>query len=154
MATTLTTVEVADTSTAGPPTDGAMEEIPFVPASLRQAPKTEVIEDSIIIVGRRQKKRKRTKIAGVGGEDNSEKSSTSVVMTKAESDVVPFDFANAPNILDDSSGDHSEQEENGKAGKRKRPKKGSSMYYFLWLLSTWPFTDYAAGMVPAHPSSW
>jgi exosome complex exonuclease RRP6 len=126
--TTVTSVEVTDTPTPGPITDGAMVEIPFVPALLRQPAKTEVIDDAIVVVGQRQKKRKRTKLAGVGGEGSSEKSSTPAAKAKAEPEVVPFDFASAPNILDDASGDHSEQEEKGRAGKRKRSKKGSGMF--------------------------
>jgi exosome complex exonuclease RRP6 len=147
MPTTDTSIEVADTSTTGPITDGAMAEIPFVPAPLRQAVKPEVIDDAIIVVGQRQKKRKRTKMVGAGGEGSSEKSSTPVAKAKAELDVVPFDFASAPNLLDDSSGNHSEQEEKGRAGKRKRPKKGSGMCRLIPLPSAGPFTDYAAGMV-------
>jgi hypothetical protein len=129
-------IEVDDVSTTSPVTDGAMAEIPFVPAPLRQAAKTDVIDDTIIVVGQRQKKRKRIKTAGVGSEGGSEKSSTPVAKAKADPDVVPFDFSSAPNILDDSLGNNeSEQEETGRAGKRKRLKKGSGMRPLILLLS-------------------
>jgi exosome complex exonuclease RRP6 len=136
MTTIVPSIEVNDISITSPVTDGAMAEIPFVPAPLRQAAKTDVIDDTIIVVGQRQKKRKRTKPAGVGGEDGSEKSSTPVAKDKADPDIVPFDFSSAPNILDDLPGnDESEQEEIGRAGKRKRPKKGSGMRHLILLLS-------------------
>jgi hypothetical protein len=39
--------------------DGATTEIPFIPASQRQATKPEIIDDTIIVVGQRKQKRKR-----------------------------------------------------------------------------------------------
>ena len=145
--TTVTSVEATDNPTPDPITDGAMAEIPFVPAPLRQAAKPEIIDDAVIVVGQRQKKRRRTKLAGVEGEGSSEKSSTPGAKAKAEPEVVPFDFASAPNILDDAPGGHSEHEEKGRTGKRKRPKKGSGMFRLFLLLSAWPVTDHTAGMI-------
>ena len=136
MATAVPSIEANDISTTSPVTDGAMAEIPFVPAPLRQAAKTDVIDDAIIVVGQRQKKRKRTKTAGAGGPERSS-TPVAVANAKADPDVVPFDFSSAPNILDDSLGNNeSEQEENGRAGKRKRPKRGSGMRRLILLLST------------------
>ncbi|KAH9065385.1 ribonuclease H-like domain-containing protein [Lactarius vividus] len=102
--------------------DGATAEIPFVPAALRQTVKPEVIDDAIVVVGQRQKKRKRTKKAGTTGDDNEGKSdAVPAENAKAKKEeVVPFDFTNAPNILDE--GERSEHED-GRAGKRKRQKK-------------------------------
>ncbi|KAF8259405.1 ribonuclease H-like domain-containing protein [Lactarius quietus] len=76
----------------------ATTEIPFVPASQRQTTNPDIVGDTIVVVGQRQKKRKRAK--------------------KAE--VVPFDFESTPNILDDGAEEH----EDGKVGKRKQQKRG------------------------------
>ena len=105
------------------PIDGATAEIPFVPASLRQTAKPEVIDDSIVVVGQRQKKRKRAKKAEATDDGDGDAQKSTAVPAKAKTkteEVVPFDFASAPNILDD--GERSEQED-GRAGKRKRQKK-------------------------------
>ena len=120
-ATEITIAEVVKTPDV-PTIDGATAEIPFVPASQRQTTVTrpEIIDDAIVVVGQRQKKRKRaTKKSGTtGGSD-----------AKANGDdggvVAPFDFASAPNVLDDGG----EQDDDdggigGRVGKRKRQKKG------------------------------
>jgi len=120
-----TSDEVAVTSitdTTG--NDGATAEIPFVPAPLRQTVKAEVVDDAIVVVGQRQKKRKRNKKAGIGGDDSSETPSTPAAHTKVEpEEIVPFDFASVPNILDDAASERSELEAE-RAGKRLRSKKG------------------------------
>ncbi|KAI9440214.1 hypothetical protein BJY52DRAFT_523024 [Lactarius psammicola] len=38
-------------------------------------------------------------------------------------EVVPFDFASAPNILDDGAGSERGEQEDGRVGKQKRQKK-------------------------------
>jgi exosome complex exonuclease RRP6 len=101
-----------------------MIEIPFVPAPLRQTVKAEVVDDAIVVVGQRQKKRKRVKKA--------ELPSTPAEDTKAEpEEVVPFDFASAPNILDDGPSEHSED---GRPGKKRRSRKRSGGVFFLPLI--------------------
>jgi exosome complex exonuclease RRP6 len=106
--------------------DGAMAEIPFVPAALRQTVKAEVVDEAIVVVGQRQKKHKRNKKAGIGGEDSSESLSAPAAHTKVEpEEVVPFDFASVPNILGDASSDRCElEDERVGNGKRLRSKKG------------------------------
>jgi exosome complex exonuclease RRP6 len=119
--TAVTTAEAETTSTPDVPVDGATAEIPFVPASQRQTAKPEVIDDAIVVVGQRQKKRRRAKKAGDG---DGERSNAVPANAKAKTeDVVPFDFASAPNILDD--GERSEQEDGGRVRKKKRQKKAS-----------------------------
>lgn len=116
----VTTAEAETTSTPDVSIDGATAEIPFIPASLRQTAKPEIIDDAIVVVGQRQKKRKRAKKAGATGDGDGE---TAVIQAKAKAkteEVVPFDFASAPNILDDGEGS---EKEDGKVGKRKRQKK-------------------------------
>src|SRR5260221_9958462 len=109
--------------------DGATAEIPFVPAPLRQTVKAEVVDDAIVVVGQRQKKRKRNKKAGISGDDSSETPSTPAAHTKTEpEEVVPFDFASVPNILDDASSDRSELEA-ARTGKRLRSKKGKGRFF-------------------------
>ncbi|KAH9080509.1 ribonuclease H-like domain-containing protein [Lactarius deliciosus] len=120
----VTAATTAETITSVPEVsiDGATAEIPFVPAALRQTAKPEVIDDAIVVVGQRQKKRKRTKKAGTTGDDDGG-TSAAVPAEKAKAkaeEVVPFDFASAPNILDE--GERSEHED-GRARKRKRQKK-------------------------------
>ncbi|KAI9436590.1 hypothetical protein H4582DRAFT_1961889 [Lactarius indigo] len=116
--TTVKTTETVTTSAPDIPIDWATAEVPFVPAALRQTAKPKVIDDAIVIVGQRQKKRKRTKKAGTTNDDDTERS-TPVPAAKTE-EVVPFDFASMPNVLDE--GERSEQED-GRAMKRKRQKK-------------------------------
>ncbi|KAI9440380.1 ribonuclease H-like domain-containing protein [Lactarius indigo] len=113
--TAVTTTETVTTSVPDIPIDGATAEIPFVPAVLRQAAKPEVIDDAIVVVGQRQKKRKRAKKAGATDDDGDGKAKTK---TKTE-EVVPFDFASPPNILDE--GERSEQED-GRVVRKKRQK--------------------------------
>ena len=115
--------EVVDASTTDAAADGAMAEIPFVPAPLRQTAKAEVVDDTIVVVGQRQKKRKRTKKAEL-----SETPSTPTENTKAEpEEVVPFDFASAPNILDDVPS----EPEDGGSGKRRRSKRRSGGFSYF-----------------------
>ena len=116
--------------------DGAMAEIPFVPAPLRQTVKADVIDDTIVVVGQRQKKRKRSKKAektDLGGVVETPSTPTEDTRVKPE-EIVPFDFAGAPNILDDVPS----EEEGGRAGKRRRTKKrfgGFSLdYIFPYLI--------------------
>jgi exosome complex exonuclease RRP6 len=121
-ATEITTAEVV---TPEVPIDGATAEIPFVPASQRQTTiaKPEIINDAIVVVGQRQKKRKRaTKKAGtIGGSDAKAKTDDH----DDEVVVVPFDFASAPNVLDDD-GEKGDDDGGigGRVGKRKRQKRG------------------------------
>lgn len=126
----VSSTEVAAPSTTETPADGAMIEIPFVPAPLRQTVKAEVVDDAIVVVGQRQKKRKRAKKAETSGLSGREMPSTPREDTKAEpEEIVPFDFASAPNILDDVP---SEQED-GRPGKKRRGRKRSGGF-FLWFL--------------------
>ncbi|KAI9436585.1 hypothetical protein H4582DRAFT_1961793 [Lactarius indigo] len=121
--TAATTTETVTTSAPDIPIDGETAEIPFVPAALRQTAKPEVIDDAIVVVGQRHNKCKRAKKAGITDDDGDRERSTSVsaAKTKAKTEeVVPFDFASVPNILDD--GERSEQED-GRAVKTKRQKK-------------------------------
>jgi len=105
------------------PGDGAMAEIPFVPAPLRQSVKAEVVDGAIVVVGQRQKKRKRNKMVR-GGDDGCEMPSTPPAHTKAEpGEIVPFDFASVPNILDDAPSQRSGELEDERAGKRHRSRK-------------------------------
>jgi exosome complex exonuclease RRP6 len=115
--------------------DGAMAEIPFVPVALRQTVKAEVVDEAIVVVGQRQKKRKRNKKAGIGGEDGSETPSATAAHTKVEpEEVVPFDFASVPNILDDASSDRCDLQDE-RVGKRLRSKKGKVPPVLLVVLS-------------------
>ena len=126
--TTITTTEDVATSTTGAAVDGAMAEIPFVPAALRQTVKAEVVDDTIVVVGQRQKKRKRSKKAEKTDLGGVETPPTPTEDTKAgPEDIVPFDFASAPNILDDVPSEFNEQE-GGRAGKRRRAKKRSGEF--------------------------
>jgi hypothetical protein len=120
--------EVVVTPTTETAVDGAMAEIPFVPAPLRQTIKAEVVDDTIVVVGQRQKKRKRSKKAEKTDLGDVETPSTPTEDTKAGPEgIVPFDFASAPNILDDVPSD---EQEGGKAGKRRRSKRHSGGFSF------------------------
>lgn len=107
-------------------------EIPFVPAEKRNA-KTEAIEDTIVVVGQpRQKKRKRVKATDANGEV-TESASSSQLSKKAkkkdpegeqsEADIEPFDYASAPNLLDESPAVDTKLD--SKAAKKGKLKKGT-----------------------------
>ena len=129
MATVTPSAEVVVTSTAETAVDGAMAEIQFVPASLRQTVKAEVVDDTIVVVGQRQKKRKRSKKAEKADLGAVETPTPTEDTRAGPEEIVPFDFASAPNILDDAPGESSEQE-GGRAGKRRRFKKRSGEFSF------------------------
>ncbi|KAH9031129.1 ribonuclease H-like domain-containing protein [Lactarius pseudohatsudake] len=120
--TAVTTAEAVMTSVPDVSIDGATTEIPFVPAALRQTVKPEVIDDAIVVIEQRQKKRKHAKKAGATDDDDAERS-TAVPAAEAKAkteDVVPFDFASAPNMLDE--GERSEQElGSGRGCDKRRP---------------------------------
>lgn len=107
-----------------------MAEIPFVPAAQRQTVKVEDVDDTIVVVGQRQKKRKRSKKAEKTDLGGAETPSTPTEDIKAApEEIVPFDFASVPNILDDGPNELNEQE-GVRAGKRRRSKKRSGGFSF------------------------
>ena len=114
-----------DTSSQGPVL-GMEVEIPFVPASQRKT--TQVIEDSIVVVGQvRQKKRKRTKVHdGVGGSNGKkarEEQLDGNDQSNEANEQAPFDFLVVPNILDDNPN----LEETITKKKKKEKQKGTSL---------------------------
>ncbi|KAF8262857.1 hypothetical protein EI94DRAFT_1704448 [Lactarius quietus] len=70
-------------------------------------------------VGQRQKKRKHAKKAGTAADNNGNGKKETTAKAE-EVTAVPFDFESAPNILDDGA----DEEEDGRAGKRKGKKRG------------------------------
>ena len=113
-------------------------EIPYIPADQRQTTiKSEVeINDGIVVVGQRQKKRKRkdkrkedavdSPAASDSGERSKKRKSVEKEgneMVKVE--VVPFDFASAPNILDNPS------TTNAPAPAKKKREKGQKLHSAL-----------------------
>ncbi|KAK7061210.1 exosome complex exonuclease RRP6 [Favolaschia claudopus] len=129
-----------DTATESAPQEsiepalGMQVEVPYVPAAQR-APKQEVVDDSIVVVGQaRQKKRKRAKTdpevdgdgtgvlaaaAAAEGSPSPKKSAKKGKHEEIVEEVEAFDFASAPNILDDAPA-----EEDNRVKKRKKQKKG------------------------------
>jgi exosome complex exonuclease RRP6 len=69
-------------------------EIPFVPAEQRQSTNLEM-EAGIVVVGQRQKKRKRDRTAKKAATTPPEPEA------EAEAEIEPYDYASAPNVLDD-----------------------------------------------------
>jgi len=128
-ATVTSSAEVVVTPTTETAIDGAMAEIPFVPAPLRQTVKAEVVDDTIVVVGQRQKKRKRSRKAEKTDVDGVETPTPTEDTGAGPEVIVPFDFASAPNILDDVPSEFGEQE-SGRAGKRRRFKKRSGGFSF------------------------
>lgn len=129
------------------PIDGATEEIPFIPASQRQTSTldTTEIDNAIVVVGQRQKKRKRDKAAATSTTDSQPGTPSGKPNKKAkkgkekaqvhdndegeEGEVVeiePFDYAGAKNILDDEP-ETREEGRKDKKKKQKRNSKGSSL---------------------------
>lgn len=146
------------------PIDGATEEIPFIPASqrLKSTLDTTEIDNAIVVVGQRQKKRKRDKAATTSTADSqpgtpNTKSSSSKKAKKEkereqaneedgeegeEGEVVemePFDYAGAKNILDDEP-EAREESRKDKKKKQKRNNKGAPsaiedcVFYVLLIL--------------------
>jgi len=66
--TTAISAEVPTHSTVDTAGDRALTEKPFVPAPLTQLVRAHVVNDAVVVVGQRQKKRKRNKKGGMGGE--------------------------------------------------------------------------------------
>ena len=128
------TTKVEITSSDIPSETPEQIEIPFVPAAERQTKVATVVEDTIVVVGQpRQKKRKRTKAAGVDDETKvpapavqpSKKArSKDGEASKSEADIEPFDYANTSNLLDDSPA--VDTDINSKASKKGKFKKGAS----------------------------
>ena len=79
---------------------GAAEEIAFIPASQRQTAQP-AVDDSIVVVGQRQKKRKRTKKLDTDESPMQDRTDKETKKTQVEDGVIEvFDYATAPNILD------------------------------------------------------
>lgn len=130
--TVVPSAEAVVTSTTETAVDGAMVEIPFVPAPLRQTVQAEVVDDTIVVVGQRQKKRKRSKKAEKTDFGGVETSFTPTEDIRAgPEEIVPFDFASAPNILDDELS----EQEGGRTGKKRRSKKRSGGFFFRIIFS-------------------
>lgn len=127
-------------------------EIAFVPRSERKTLATTEVEDTIILVGQRAKKRKRKDLKSAGGEPNGDapasasssakkvKKSTSIEVVEEGADddddsEKPFDFSSVPNILDD------EPIKEDARPKRQRKQSGRGLFRirFLcaWKLSCW-----------------
>lgn len=108
---------------------GMEVEMPYVPASQRNI--TQVVDDSIVVVGQvRQKKRKRAKATTVGTDASAEASNEvgrKEVIPNDESATFeqPFDFSAVPNILDDNPN----IEDSKKKRKQKKQKTGKWLYY-------------------------
>lgn len=66
--TTAISAGVPAHSTVDTDGDCALTERPFVPAPLTQLVRAGVVNDAVVVVGQRQKKRKRNKTGGIGGE--------------------------------------------------------------------------------------
>jgi exosome complex exonuclease RRP6 len=81
--------------------DAVSVEHAYVPLSQRQTLASQVVEDdSIVVVGRRQKKRKRVQVT------RATEPKPSVESTSASAEQTPeveeeFDYSSVPNILDD-----------------------------------------------------
>jgi exosome complex exonuclease RRP6 len=117
----------------------AQVEIPYVPPSHRQIV-VPTIEDSIVIVGQRLKKRKRVKTQDVsrdrsGSADTAQEEkvagSAKKVKRKTKAEETggvgeePFDFSAVPNILDDRP----QEPESRQRKKKQKQNKGT-----FWLL--------------------
>ncbi|KAH8114700.1 ribonuclease H-like domain-containing protein [Phellopilus nigrolimitatus] len=100
-------IDRSDVSKSVPsPVEVEQIEIPFIPARQRQQHVMEEKEDSIVVVGKaRQKKRKRSKqdteTEGVEGETKKAKGQSEMGLSPEASEAEPFDYASAPNFLDE-----------------------------------------------------
>ncbi|KAF7318022.1 Exosome complex exonuclease RRP6 [Mycena chlorophos] len=112
-------------------TSGMQVEIPFVPAAQRSTkPVTEVLDDSIVVVGQpRAKKRKRVKSEGADGEGSSSKPTKKASPQAQTDDPEPFDFSSVPNILDDApKGDEDTRVKKKRKGKKDKGGEAKPMY--------------------------
>lgn len=117
-------IEAVEFNVAEDATLGMEVEMPYIPASQRNI--TQVVDDSIVVVGQaRQKKRKRAQ-AMAAGTNASVEASNEVGRKEAipddESATIeqPFDFSALPNILDDNPN----IEDSKKKRKQKKQKTG------------------------------
>ncbi|KAI0049395.1 hypothetical protein FA95DRAFT_1556869 [Auriscalpium vulgare] len=136
-----TTAEARIVMTTAAAVEGSVQdEIPFVPASQRRSAKVQTEDDTIVVVGQaRQKKRKRKQKADAVDDSalgsrpatpapgEPAASGQNVGQPKAaqiEEDVLPFDFASAPNILDDEP-----VEDEKKPKKKQKKARGGVLEY-------------------------
>jgi exosome complex exonuclease RRP6 len=108
--------------------DGMQVEIPFVPAAQRQsAPVPEVPMDTIVVVGQRQKKRKRER-APKTVADGDAAAAAAEPAEPAETELEPFDYASAPNILDQGQALLAAQGSGGMQKRRKKHEQAAVQY--------------------------
>ncbi|ETW81983.1 hypothetical protein HETIRDRAFT_318347 [Heterobasidion irregulare TC 32-1] len=104
---------------------GAAEEIAFTPASQRQAVQP-AVDDSIVVVGQRQKKRKRTKKLDTDESPMPDRTDKETKKTQVEDGMIEvFDYATAPNILDNEP----EAKIDRKMQRKKQKTKGGVLEY-------------------------
>jgi len=136
--------DVAESLNASNPAEGNPHpiEIPFVPAAQRKSLiNRDPIEDSIVVVGQtQQKKRKRTKAIALqdpdkrdSSVDGSDKSASKrAKSSKTDEQSVPleaFDYSTVSNILDDAPAPSHDSNERVKKKKRHFVKGGISMQF-------------------------
>jgi exosome complex exonuclease RRP6 len=110
--------------------DGMQVEIPFVPAGQRQSiPVPEVPMDTIVVVGQRQKKRKRERAPKtVADGDAAAAVEPAEPAEPAETELEPFDYASAPNILDQGQTLLAGQGPGGMQKRRKKHEQAAVQY--------------------------
>ncbi|KAF9236464.1 ribonuclease H-like domain-containing protein [Melanogaster broomeanus] len=125
-------------SVTAPPGSAAQVEIPFVPAHQRQSQSNSLIyapleDDTIIVVGQggaRQRKRKREKPRGVPSKSGARSGAADSGSSTGdqEGQAEEFDYANVPNLLDNTD-DGREGSEPGGVGDRDEKKRKKQKQY-------------------------
>jgi exosome complex exonuclease RRP6 len=124
-AASLETAVVSEEVPAGE--DGMQVEIPFVPAAQRQsAPVPEVPMDTIVVVGQRQKKRKRERAPKPTADVDA--AAAVEPAEPAETELEAFDYASAPNILDQGQALLAAQGPGGMQKRRKKHEQAAVQY--------------------------
>lgn len=130
IATAMVKTEADTTMAVDAPSElvASQVEIPFVPAVQRSSTTVaDPADDAIVVVGQRQKKRKRTrstKPSRAPSDAPSDNQPAESVEDAVKEEIVPFDYANEPNVLDAGyAATQVEEAARGPGGKRKKQKK-------------------------------
>ena len=109
-------------------------EIPYVPAAQRARANAPPVDDTIVVVGQpKKKKRKRAAAEKAGENDEAGSGGAGAVKEEVEEEVAAFDYATAPNILDDGS-DH--EVADVRSAKKKRKQHGEFAFEHCVVEST------------------
>ena len=108
-------------------------EIPYVPAAQRARANAPPVDDTLVVVGQPKKKKRKRAAAEKAGENDEAGSGGAGAVKEEVVEVAAFDYATAPNILDDGS-DH--EVADVRSAKKKRKQHGEFAFEHCLVEST------------------